>query len=100
MKGINRTKEQRVALVMDLIKKLKYFPRSDKYTSLDTNNLYINLFNEEFPAIKELKNAFNEYINNEYSISGKIQFHEINRKIEYTLPIKSHINPLFVLKQI
>lgn len=96
----NRTKEQRVVLVLDLIKKLKQFPRSDFFTNSNSNDLYVNLYNEEYPAIKELKQKFDEYINNEYSISGKIKFPEINRKIEYILPIKENIQPLFVLRQI
>lgn len=100
MKNKNRSKEQRVELVIKLIKKLKYFPRSDFFTCNDINNAYVNLYNSSYPAIQELKNAFDEYINNEYSVSGKIKFDEINRRIEFNLPIKLTIEPIFVLKQI
>lgn len=99
-KSVNRTKEERVVIVLDLIKKLKKFPRGDFFTTNNLDNLYINLYNEEYPAIKELKKGFDEYINNEYSVSGKIKFQEINRKIEYVLPIKKTIQPIFVLKHI
>lgn len=100
MKSRKRTKEERLNVVMNLIKKLRYFPRSDFFTNENINDIYVNLFNEEYPAIKELKTIFNEYIHNEYSVSGKIKFQEINRKIEYILPINANIDPLFVLKQI
>ena len=99
MNNRNRTKEEKVKLVMQLIKKLKYFPRSDFFTCNDINNAYVDLFNINYPAIKELKKSFDEYINNDYSVSGKIKFDEINRRIEFNLPIKSYIEPLFVLKQ-
>jgi len=95
-----RTKEERVSIVIDLIKKLKYFKRADFFTSNDINNAYINLYNLEYDAIKELKKSFDEYINNEYSVSGKIMFYEINKIIDYNLPIKKSINPLFVLRQV
>jgi hypothetical protein len=100
MKGIKRTKQERVSLVIGLIKKLKYFPRSDFFTNENVKDIYVNLFNEEYPAIKQLKSVFDEYIKNEYSMSGKIKFEEINRKIEYILPINVDRDPVFILKQI
>jgi repressor of nif and glnA expression len=98
MKHKKRTKEEKVGIVMNIIKKLKYFPRSDFLTNENIENVYVNLFNEEYSAIKELKSVFTEYINNEYNLSGKIKFLEINRTIKYTLPVYSNISPVFVLK--
>lgn len=104
MKGQNKSKKERLDIVMNIIKKLKYFPRSNFFTHDNVNELYVNLFNEEYPAIKELKKVFDEYINqdesNLYNMSGKIKFQEINKKIKYTLPIKKHIEPIFVLTQL
>jgi len=105
-----KTKEERVKIVIDIIKKLRYFPRSDFYHKNQdfktTEDIYINLYNEEFPAIQKLKVVFNEYINQKdsepntmYSMSGKIEFEEINKYIEYLLPIKSYSNPIFALKK-
>ena len=51
----------------------------------------------------ELKKIFKNYITqNEplQSYEGSIHFDEINRTIEYILPVKKNIDPVFVLRYI
>jgi ribonuclease D len=97
---LKRTKEERLNLVVTIINKLKKFPRSDN----NKESPHINLYNDEYDAIKELKKIFKEYItqNDEYanSYSGKIKFVEINRIIEYILPINPKNEPVFVLRYV
>lgn len=92
------TRFERLQIVLDITNKLKSFPSS-------SGNSTLNLYNMESNAIYELKQIFKEYINQNdnddkslTSYSGKIHFDEINRTIEYILPIKKHINPMFVLR--
>jgi hypothetical protein len=93
-----KNKQERLIIVLDICKKLKKFPKS----SLHLQDQYIDLYNSDFPAIKQLKDVFNEYINQDEtclsSLSGKIQFPEISRYIEYLLPINKNKDPVFVLR--
>lgn len=94
-----KTKEERVYVVLEIARKLREFK--------GPNGEIENLYNDEFPAIKELKKVFNEYINQNddqqniiklVSFSGSIKFPEIGRRIEYILPINKTAKSLFVLK--
>lgn len=88
-----RTKEDRLQIVLNIAKRLRNFPTTDGTRTVD-------LYNESYPAIAELKTVFDEYIKSHQrsSLAGKIRFPEINKTIEYILPAKTHIEPLFVLR--
>lgn len=88
-----RNTQERLQVVLDIAIKLRNFPSAD-------GTRIVDLYNESYPAIVQLKKAFNDYIRNESrdSLSGKIRFPEIHKTIEYILPAKSHIEPLFVLR--
>lgn len=98
-----KNKQERLEIVIDICKKLRSFPAS---TYFNTNHgQTIDLYNSNFPAISQVKQVFNDYINQDDShpsylrgLSGKIKFPEIERTIEYILPIRKHTAPLFVLK--
>lgn len=89
------TRLERLQIVLDITNKLKNFPTSSGFGTLD-------LYNMECNATDELKQIFKQYINQNENesigYSGKIYFDEINRTIEYILPIKNHIKPVFVLR--
>ena len=97
MKGQNcasiRTSKEKLQIVLHIVKKLSKFNASDMSQT-------INLYNDSYPAIVQLKSVFNEYIKTDItnSMSGKIKFPEINKTIEYILPAKRHIPPTFVLR--
>lgn len=98
-----KTKSERLQIVIDIVKKLKSFPKS--YVALGDPTPFIDLYNEEYDAIKQLKKIFDAYINQNdedqtslQSFSGKIPFPELNRTIEYILPIRKITQPTFVLR--
>ena len=88
-----RTQQEKLCIVLDIVKKLSNFNASDMSKS-------INLYNDSYPAIAQLKSVFDEYIKTDItsSMSGKIKFPEINKTIEYILPAKTHVQPMFVLR--
>jgi len=87
------TKQERLSFVMEMIKSLRNF-RGE-------NGDVVNLYNEEYEAIRTLKKVFNEYLhqNDATSISfeGSIKFDELNRKIRYRLPAFSPHKHILVL---
>ncbi len=91
-----KTKEERLVVVLEIANKLRYFQGPDG--TID------NLYNDEYQAIKELKEIFKNYVQqdekNLVSFSGSIKFPEIGRKMEYILPTGSLAKSLFVLKRL
>jgi len=92
-----RNKHERVELVVYLAKLLKNYPVQP--------GQYLNLYISEFPAINQLKSIFKSFVNQDDSYprllngaSGIIPFPEINRKIEYKLPIRKNTEPLLVFR--
>jgi hypothetical protein len=88
-----RTKEEKLKIVLDIVKKLRQFPT--------VTGTVIDLYNADYPATIELKKVFNEYIQKDLcsGLTGKIDFPEIGRTIHYTLPIKKQAQPTFVLRK-
>jgi len=89
-----RTKQERVTMILYLARKLQHFPiQYDKH---------MNLYSSEFQAIQQLKNIFNDYINQDDSYatgrSGKIKFDELNKTIEYILPIRKNVEPTLIFR--
>ena len=85
----NYTINERLNIVLDIMKKLKNF---------NINNDIIDLYNSNYSFMKELKEITNIYIKEGISQKGYLDFNEINKKIEYNFPIKKYKNPLFVIR--
>jgi hypothetical protein len=89
------TKQQRLKIVMDIINKLKHIPANNEKG-------YIDIYRQEYPSMKMLKNIFNEYVKQEdetlIEMVGKIDFPELNRKIYYILPANTRRQPLFKME--
>jgi hypothetical protein len=92
-----RNRAERVELVVYLATLLKNYPVQ--------HGQHLDLYNSEFPAIKDLKKQFTEFINQDDSnpklligASGKVPFPEMGRKIEYILPIKKSARPFLVFR--
>lgn len=94
-----RNREERLLVVLDISKRLRNFPKS---TYNINENPYMDLYNTDYLAIKKIKEIFKEYVNQDeilsQSMSGSIKFPEIQRKIEYILPINKRNEPVFVMK--
>lgn len=90
-----KTRKERLDLVLDIVKKLRAFPMNDYHGTID-------IYSAAFPAIAEVKQIFRNYIGqddvNPCGYSGKIAFPELNKTIEYILPISKHAQSLFVFR--
>lgn len=80
-----KTKEERLQIVMNIISQLK---------ELDLTG---------FEGVRKMIDVMKEYVSLDTSIqtggfSGKIKIPELQREINYNLPILKHSNPTFVLK--
>lgn len=100
-----KSKSERLTIVMDIVKRLKQFPKS--HIGINDDFPFINLYNMEYETIRKLHDVFQSYINQDdnnpkqlIGFSGNLEFVEIDRRIEYILPIRSYAQPLFVLKVI
>ena len=89
------TKNERLSFIMEIITSLRIF-KGEK-------GAIVNLYNEEYSAIKTLKEVFDSYLNQNdatsISFEGSIKFEELNRKLQYRLPAFSPHTPLFVMKK-
>ena len=89
------TKNERLSFIMNVINSLRSF-RGE-------NGDVVNLYNEEYSAIKSLKTIFDEYLNQNdtrsVSFEGTIKFEELNRKLQYRLPAFAPHNPMIMLKK-
>jgi hypothetical protein len=88
-------KAERLAIVLDIAKKLKNYKLKNGST--------LNLYNPELCSfIEEYKKITNEYIKQDDSdvkdYRGSLLFEEINKNIEYILPAHKSTAPLFVIR--
>ena len=88
-------KNERVAIVIDIMTKLKNFKGK--------NGEIVNLYeNGMCSFIDEFKDICKIYINmddkNVIDMNGKLYFEEIDRSVEYMLPAKKSKTPLFVIR--
>lgn len=88
-------KSDRLAIVLDIAKKLKNYKLKNGST--------LNLYNPELCSfIEEYKKITNEYIKQHEDdikdYKGALLFEEINKNIEYILPAKKSTAPLFVIR--
>jgi hypothetical protein len=80
---------QKVQITLDIAKQLRYF---------EGPNGKVNLFNQEYTFVPKLKKIFQDYIHSDKQFKGTIPFEEINKIIEYRLPVRSDKKPLFVIR--
>ena len=89
------TKNERLGFIIEVITSIRNFKGE--------NGDDVNLYNEEFGAIKMLKEVFDAYLNQNddtsVSFEGSIKFEELNRKIQYRLPAFSPHKPLVIMKK-
>jgi len=83
------TQSEKVAICSEIAKNLKNF---------ENKKGKVNLFNDSYSFISELKKIFNEYIKNEISLKGTLDFLEIGKKIDYYFPLNNNEKPLFVIR--
>ena len=88
-------KSDRLAIVLDIAKKLKNYKLKNGST--------LNLYNHELCSfIEEYKKITNEIIKQDEDdikdYKGTLLFEEINKNIEYILPAKKSTAPLFVIR--
>jgi hypothetical protein len=88
-------KKERLMVIMDIINKLRNFVGESGET--------VNLYNEEYSAVKQLKIDFDAYLNQDdetsITIENSVKFEELNRKIQYRLPAFSPHEPMFIMKK-
>ena len=84
------TQKERLEIVLDIVKKLKFYIVPD--------GSIINLYDEQYSFITEFKKIINEYIKQEQDYKGVLLFEEINKEIEYFLPSTKNKSPLFVIR--
>ena len=89
------TKNERLSFIMEIINNLRTFRG-------ETGDI-VNLYNEEYEAIKTLKTIFDQYLNQldktSVTFEGTIMFDELNRKLQYRLPAFSPHKPILMLKK-
>lgn len=86
------SKERRLKIVLDIVKKLKYFEGANGQTA--------NLYKPEYSYYEEFKEITNKYINEEGTkdLRGIIVFLEIGCEMEYRFPYSGK-KPLFVIRK-
>jgi negative regulator of genetic competence, sporulation and motility len=82
------SQNERIKIVIDIVKKL---------VNYKTENGIVNLYNDEYSYVSEFKKISNDYIYNEKTYSGILEFVEIGKKIEYYLPIRKKNKPKFII---
>jgi hypothetical protein len=85
----NYNKEERLKIILDIINKLKEFR---------FNNEIINLYDNKYSFMNDFKEISKRYIEYGDDEKGFIDFHEINKKIEYYFPKKNYKKCLFVIR--
>ena len=84
-----KSSKEKLEIVLDIVKKLKNY---------ETNTGVQDIYLEHFSYVKIISKVFNDYIRNNDRKKGKVLFEEINKFIEYDLPINKNGKPLFVIR--
>ena len=99
-----RNKAKRLEVVLEIAKILKRFPTAALGDYFGKEE-YINYYDSHYPAIDKIKKEFDYYINQDdrnikmlVGVSGKIPFPEIEKYIEYVLPIRINQKSHFVFR--
>ena len=80
---------EKLQITLDIVHKLKTF---------EGPNGKVNLFNDQYSFIPELKKIFNDYIHSDRTFKGTLEFKEIGKIVEYRLPHMNNKQPLFVIR--
>jgi len=86
----NYSQTERIKIVLDIVKKLVNYNNTK-------DDRMINIYLDEYSYTSEFKKITNDYIHNEKTYSGILEFVEIGKKIEYYLPIKRKNKPKFII---
>ena len=89
------TQAERLNIVVDIATKLKNFKTK--------NGQIVNLYSDNLCSfITDFKQICNSYVKQDETkladFRGTLEFEEIDRTIEYVLPVKKHDEPLFVIR--
>ena len=85
------TREEKIAIIVEITKKLHTFPSTQGNT--------MNLMNLNYSFVPEFKRITREWINNEnQEVKGILTFEEIGKHFEYDFPKDKNKEPLFVLR--
>ena len=89
------TQAERLSIVVDIATKLKNFKTK--------NGQIVNLYSDNLCSfITDFKQICNSYVKQDEAklvdFRGTLEFEEIDRTIEYVLPVKKHDEPLFVIR--
>jgi hypothetical protein len=85
----NLSQADKLLITVDIANKLKNF---------EGPNGKVNLYNDSYSFVKELKQIFKNYINGDRGYKGSLNFVEIGKVIDYNLPQMKNKDPLFVIR--
>lgn len=83
------SKSEKLEIVLNIVKKLRAF---------EGPHGAVNLYNDEYSFVPEIKKVFKEYLDSDKPVKGTLEFKEIGKLIEYRLPITNTKKPLFVIR--
>ncbi len=84
------TQEEKVSICSNIAIQLKEFENA--------KGEKVNLFNNEYSFVPQLKKIFNDYIHGNLFFKGTLDFVEIGKKIDYRFPLTKKETPLFVIR--
>ena len=84
-----KSSKEKLEIVLDIVKKLKNYE-----TNVGKQDIYL----DHYSYVKTLSKVFNDYVRINSRQKGKVLFEEINKYIEYDLPINKNGQPLFVIR--
>lgn len=88
---MNYTTQERLEIVLDLVKKLKEY-KTDKGIETD-------LYKDSYTYVPIFKKLSNEYIKTGIEVKGTLTFEEIgDKKINYLLPVTKGTKAVFHIK--
>ena len=82
--------KEKVEICLDIAKKLKFYENH--------NGIIVNLFNESYTFVQELKKIFADYIKDTRDYSGILTFEEIDKEIKYHFPVSKKKKATFIIK--
>mgnify|MGYP006217383221 CR=1 FL=1 len=89
------SQKERLEIIIDIVKKLKEY----KMANGNTINLYNNNFCNFISEFKKISNLYiKQEVNDLKEFKGTLYFEEIDKNIEYILPIDTSKKPLFVIR--
>jgi hypothetical protein len=89
---MNYSQTQKVEIVIDIVKKLKNYKNA--------GGVEVDLYKDSFSYVPAFKKICNDYIHSDSDIEfkGSLQFLEIDKTIDYFLPIKRKNKAFFKIK--